>query len=426
MIVFSNNNITEVHYSGYTIDKIYACDGELVYESINCSLPDVPFVLNYNAKLYDLLTNTIPMTSGQTNGIDCVLSGDTSGITISSDHISWGSSSSIIAPIKGSADTNIECCMTIVAKTKSSLGDRRKVSFMRTINRSGDLDDGFRNWDLLYTNFYGSNSIHFERDYWTNQMATMYSNGISASTTEPNIMSFEIHYCTTSNAVLKNHTDGQNVVDNNFNIGATTPDGNTATLFNNDWFGDFYWVYLSMGELTDEQIQQVICYNERLTKPTPTSSTAITYTASEKLNVDVFDFTPNATAETFSDGFGTIEFAESVTAIKTTAFDGKTALSHIDLPSSITSIGIGSFQNCSNLTEITIPSSVTSIGISCFNGCSGLTSITCKATTPPALGTAAFYNTNNCPVFVPSASVETYKATSGWSTYASRIQPIST
>ena len=159
---------------------------------------------------------------------------------------------------------------------------------------------------------------------------------------------------------------------------------------------------------------------------TPVSYTAITYAASEKLNVDLFGFTPNAIGETFSDGFGTIEFAESVTTIKNTAFDGKTALSHIDLPSSITSIGIGSFQNCSNLTEITIPSSVTSIGISCFNGCSGLTSITCKATTPPTLGSAAFYNTNNCPIYVPSQSVETYKTTSGWSTYASRIQPIST
>ena len=32
MIVGCNNEITEVHYSGYTIDKIYACGGQLVYE----------------------------------------------------------------------------------------------------------------------------------------------------------------------------------------------------------------------------------------------------------------------------------------------------------------------------------------------------------------------------------------------------------
>lgn len=30
-LVFDNNNITGVHYSGYTIDRIYACDEQLVY-----------------------------------------------------------------------------------------------------------------------------------------------------------------------------------------------------------------------------------------------------------------------------------------------------------------------------------------------------------------------------------------------------------
>jgi hypothetical protein len=40
------------------------------------------------------------------------------------------------------------------------------------------------------------------------------------------------------------------------------------------------------------------------------------------------------------------------------------------------------------------------------------------------LGNNAFYNTNNCPIYVPSASVNAYKSASGWSTYASRIQAI--
>lgn len=39
MIVACNNEITEVHYSGYTIEKIYACDGELVY---NAETPPSP------------------------------------------------------------------------------------------------------------------------------------------------------------------------------------------------------------------------------------------------------------------------------------------------------------------------------------------------------------------------------------------------
>jgi len=42
------------------------------------------------------------------------------------------------------------------------------------------------------------------------------------------------------------------------------------------------------------------------------------------------------------------------------------------------------------------------------------------------LGASAFNDTNNCPIYVPSESVEAYKSASGWSNYASRIQPIPT
>ena len=56
-------------------------------------------------------------------------------------------------------------------------------------------------------------------------------------------------------------------------------------------------------------------------------------------------------------------------------------------------------------------------------GCSGIGSITCNATTPPSLGSNPFDDTHGY-IFVPSASVETYKSASGWSTYASRIRAI--
>jgi len=37
---------------------------------------------------------------------------------------------------------------------------------------------------------------------------------------------------------------------------------------------------------------------------------------------------------------------------------------------------------------------------------------------------SALENTNNCPIYVPSASVNAYKTATNWSTYASRIQAI--
>lgn len=91
-----------------------------------------------------------------------------------------------------------------------------------------------------------------------------------------------------------------------------------------------------------------------------------------------------------------------------------------------TKIGNDMFYRCNKLTSLVIPSNISSIGNSAFNGCSGLTSITMNSTTPPILGgTSVFEDTNNCPIYVPDASVSEYKTASKWSAYASRIQPIS-
>ena len=106
-----------------------------------------------------------------------------------------------------------------------------------------------------------------------------------------------------------------------------------------------------------------------------------------------------------------------------------TSLPSITIPSGVTNIGESAFISCSGLTSVTIPSGVTSIGQYAFWGCSGLTSVTVLATTPPSLGSFTniypFDNTNNCPIYVPAGSVNTYKSASGWSNYESRIQAIS-
>ena len=95
------------------------------------------------------------------------------------------------------------------------------------------------------------------------------------------------------------------------------------------------------------------------------------------------------------------------------------------LPETVTSIDRQAFYNCYGFTTFTIPSAVTSIGNSAFQGCNHLTYVVCKPTTPPTLGTNVFNGTpNDCPIYVPAASVDTYKAANNWSTYASRIYAI--
>ena len=148
-------------------------------------------------------------------------------------------------------------------------------------------------------------------------------------------------------------------------------------------------------------------------------------------------------------GFTSITIPPSVTTFGKYAFSGASGLNSVTIDyasnailgvnqfrdSSITSLTIGShptsigesmFSNCTKLTTLVIPSNISSINGYAFDECSGLTSITVESTTPPTLGSNAFNNTNNCPIYVPPESIDAYKAASNWSKYASRIQAIPT
>ena len=142
-----------------------------------------------------------------------------------------------------------------------------------------------------------------------------------------------------------------------------------------------------------------------------------------------------------------VNIGNGVTTIGAAAFECCPKLKSVTIPNSVTTILAGTFQGCSNLTNVTIPNSVTSIGDSAFKDCSSLNSVTipesvtliendafrnctslekvyCKPTTPPSLGTGALA-TNTASgelyIYVPSASLSTYKNASGWSGYKSRI-----
>ena len=121
----------------------------------------------------------------------------------------------------------------------------------------------------------------------------------------------------------------------------------------------------------------------------------------------------------------TEDMLDGLTSIPNSAFNNCTSLASITIPNSVTSIGGSAFYNCASLASIEIPNSVTSIGGDAFNNCTSLTSVTVESTNPPTLGYNVFNNTNaNLVIYVPAASVDAYKASSGWSSYASKIQAI--
>lgn len=167
------------------------------------------------------------------------------------------------------------------------------------------------------------------------------------------------------------------------------------------------------------------------------------------MSVDVPSGITSLDVEVFSQCYNLtgVTLPNSLTSIGSYAFNNCFALSSITIPDSVTSIGGNAFMNCESLTSITVPDSVTtinnyafiycsgllnieigsgvtSIGNQAFIGCTRLTGVTVNATTPPTLGSGAFGATNNCPIYVPSGSVEAYKSANNWSTYADRIQAI--
>lgn len=95
------------------------------------------------------------------------------------------------------------------------------------------------------------------------------------------------------------------------------------------------------------------------------------------------------------------------------------------LPDGLISIGEDSFTD-NELASVTIPSTVTSIGAFAFMTSGYQINIYCLPATPPTIGEYAFGDDlSYCgPIYVPAASVDTYKAASNWSTYATLIQAI--
>ena len=103
------------------------------------------------------------------------------------------------------------------------------------------------------------------------------------------------------------------------------------------------------------------------------------------------------------------------------AFSGL-SITELTIPDSVTSIGEQAFCVCKKLITATIGSKVKSISNYGFQGCSSLISVYCKRTTPPTLGTSVFSgNASGRKFYVPTDSVESYKAASSWSDYKSII-----
>jgi len=109
-----------------------------------------------------------------------------------------------------------------------------------------------------------------------------------------------------------------------------------------------------------------------------------------------------------------VTLPNKLTSIGPSAFSNCWSWKEVIIPNTVISVGNGAFDGCSSFKNIIIPASVTSIGEDAFRTC-GFTEVSVLATTPPTAG-GNLYISKTIPVYVPQASLETYKNANYWKT----------
>lgn len=206
------------------------------------TLPDVPFTVNYNAKNYNSSTKKLLKTSGQLADVDAVITAGTPTV-----HDGY---------------------LTIATNTRATISGYQTYFNRDSTNPnltiiSKQLTDG-SNCHIFANR--GSSYNWMYRAY--GDKLTLHGSGEQGSvsvTTQPVIESVRIN--SSRLATYNNYTDGTSSTYSNFSYGSTN--SRATALFagydtsSGEWFaGDFYWIYMSQTTLTDEQVQQVIAYNE--------------------------------------------------------------------------------------------------------------------------------------------------------------------
>ena len=207
------------------------------------TLPDVPFTVNYNAYKYDASTQTFAKTERQLADTDVTISGGT--LTAHDGYVTVASGSRGV--ISGYGDyfkrTNSTPNLTIISKQRTEGENCHMFA-----NRGPSF-----NFNWMYRPYSNRLTLHGDGE-----------RGEVSVTTQPVIESVRVD----SNRIVtyNNYTDNTSSTKSNFSYGS---ENGSVALFagytdsSGEWFvGDFYWIYMSQNTLTDEQVQQVINYNE--------------------------------------------------------------------------------------------------------------------------------------------------------------------
>ena len=249
---YGNGRSVTTYKGKLTIDEGYEYEwngsewvniGEIT--GTTATLPDVPFTVNYNAKNYNASTQTFAKTNGQLADTDVTITGGT--LTAHDGYVTVpGFTRGVISGYGTYFNrTNSTPNLTIISKQRTE-NDAYCHMFA---NRS---DSGNYNW--MYRPYSNKLTLHGNSEQ-----------GEVSVTTQPVIESVRID----SNrlATYNNYTDNTSSTQSSFSYGEINGSvslfaGYTDYSGGEFFVGDFYWIYMSQTTLTDEQVQEVINYNE--------------------------------------------------------------------------------------------------------------------------------------------------------------------
>lgn len=254
MIYLNSNIINEIgnsnrlYYNGSIIYQGYTTGGDAPdIPDGDYSLPDVPFMFNYNARNYS--NGVIPNAAGALFEYDCTLS-NTNVVDYYGDYLTFNGDGNFSLNYSSSSNNPFNRSgnqpMTIIMKTRTV----NNVGINHPLANRGDN----YNWMCRISN--GYQWLHTSKLSYSTTISVPYTYGIE------NIVAYRC--LNDGNGFVQNYTTGE--------IGATTRTSwgsasNEINFFDGGYpgeifLGDFYWMYCSLEQLTDEQIQQVIEYNE--------------------------------------------------------------------------------------------------------------------------------------------------------------------
>ena len=115
-----------------------------------------------------------------------------------------------------------------------------------------------------------------------------------------------------------------------------------------------------------------------------------------------------------------ITWSDALTTIDWNVFYGCNPITELNLPAALQTVDDYSFSGMSALRTVKIGKEALSFGESCFADCPALEAVYCEAVTPPALGSAAFANSNQAAatLYVPAESKTAYGEASQWKNFA--------